>query len=195
MVQPANEARRRKGRRTLILIFLVCAAPFVLGTLAYYFFPTSARTNYGELLPPQPLPDAALQTADGGQLQLSALKGKWIMVQFNEGNCLEPCERKLYNMRQSRLAQGAEAERIERLWLVLDQQPATAATPALYEDMIIARPVDPALMAAFPAQRDVREHIYLIDPLGNLMMRFPPDPDPKKIIKDLQRLLKVSRIG
>lgn len=195
MVQPANEARRRKGRRTLIAIFVVCAAPFVLGTLAYYFFPTSARTNYGDLIPPQPLPDAALRTADGGQLQLSALKGKWVMVQLNEGNCLEPCERKLFNMRQTRLAQGAEAGRIERLWVVLDEDPPAATTPDLYEGMIIARPVDPALTAAFPAQRDVREHIYLIDPLGNLMMRFPPDPDPKKIIKDLQRLLKVSRIG
>lgn len=195
MAQPANEARRRKGRRTLIAIFVVCAAPFVLGTLAYYFFPTSARTNYGDLISPQPLPDAALRTADGGHLQLSALKGKWVMVQLNEGNCLEPCERKLFNMRQTRLAQGAEAERIERLWVVLDEDPPAATTPDLYEGMIIARPADPALTAAFPAQRDVREHIYLIDPLGNLMMRFPPDPDPKKIIKDLQRLLKVSRIG
>ncbi len=194
MAQP-DEARRRKARRYLIAIFAVCAAPFVLGTLAYYFFPTSARTNYGDLLPPQPLPDALLRTADGRELNVSTLKGKWVMVQLNEGNCLEPCERKLFNMRQTRLAQGAEAERIERLWLVLDAHAPSATTPELYEGMLVARPLDSAFVAAFPAERDVREHIYLVDPLGNLMMRFPPDPDPKKIIKDLQRLLKVSRIG
>lgn len=195
MDQAVDETQRRKARRYLLAIFAVCAAPFVLGTLAYYFFPTSARTNYGELITPQLLPAVALRTIDGEQVLLSSLRGKWVMVQWNEGHCAESCERKLYNMRQTRLAQGADAERLERLWLVLDAQAPDVPVPALTEGMIIARADDPVLRAAFPAPRDVREHIYLIDPLGNLMMRFPSDADPKKIIKDLQRLLKVSRIG
>lgn len=191
---PDEATRRRTARRYLLAIFLVCAAPFVLGTLAYYFFPTSAHTNYGELLSPKPLTDIVLTTPGGERSSLAALQGKWLMVQFNEGRCDEACERKLYNMRQSRTAQGREMDRIERVWMVLDGA-APDAPPALYEGSYVAREVPQSFLAQFPTTGDIRQHVYLVDPLGNLMLRFPPNPEPKRIIKDLQRLLRVSRIG
>jgi cytochrome oxidase Cu insertion factor (SCO1/SenC/PrrC family) len=186
-------ARRRKARLQLLLIGAVCAAPIVLGTLAYYFFPPTGHTNYGELLPPRPLPAAALQRLDGEAVPLAALQGKWIMVQLDSGYCEAACERKLYHMRQTRLAQGKDMDRIERLWILLDEE-RPAIDAALTEGAIVAH-APHSLIAAFPAPRDVRDHIYLVDPLGNLMLRFPPRADPRKMIKDLQRLLRLSRVG
>ncbi|MFO7188385.1 MAG: cytochrome c oxidase subunit I [Pseudomonadota bacterium] len=186
--------RRRRARWTLALIFTVSAAPFVLGTLAYYFFPTAARTNYGDLIEPRAVPDVPLTAPGGARATLADLKGKWVMLQFDEARCVEACERKLYYMRQARLAQGKDMGRIERVWVVLDGG-VPEAPAALVEGIYIARSAGRVFVEHFPAPTDVRDHIYLIDPLGNLMLRFPSDPDPKRVIKDLQRLLRVSRIG
>ena len=140
-----------------------------------------APANYGELIPPRALPAR----------RSSELRGKWVLVTFDAAACDAYCERKLYFMRQVRRAQGKDMERIERLWVLTDARQAArraagrdrrhAASPA-------SRP--PTAFRATPA-----DHIYLVDPLGNLMMRFPRDPDPSKMIKDLQRLLKYSRFG
>jgi hypothetical protein len=158
----------------------VCAAPFALGWLAYEYRWISARTsNYGELLKPQPI---------GGAL--ASLRGKWVLVTVDAAACSAACERKLYIVRQVRKAQGKEMERIERLWLLANGGKPRAELLAALEGGHIATP-DAQLLKALPNLAD----IYLVDPLGNLMMRFPAEPDPQKMIKDLQRLLKYSSFG
>jgi len=138
--------------------------------------------NYGTLLPPRP---AALPPAD-------PLKGKWVLVQFDGGACDAGCERKLYFMRQVRRAQGREMARVARLWLVTDKVAPRAEVMAAIEGTVVI----PAPEGAdFPAERSVSDHIYLVDPLGNLMMRFPRDADPSRVIKDIQRLLRASSFG
>jgi hypothetical protein len=163
-------------RLKLALIFLACAAPFPLGWLAYElgWGGDGRGGNYGELMAPRPV---------GGPL--AALKGKWVLVTFDAGSCDSACEKKLYIVRQVRRALGQDAERVERLWVVTD-----AAQPR------------PQLLAAIEGTHVTRselgfrgDNIYLVDPLGNLMMRFPPDPDPSMIIKDLRRLMKYSGFG
>lgn len=172
-----------KPRATLVLIALVCAAPVVLATLAWYFeWSPGNPGNYGELLPPRPLAGAPFDR----------LRGKWVLVTFDRSACDAACEKKLYFMRQTRRAQGKEQGRIERLWLVTDDGRPRAELLAAIEGTHLA-PAPAALTGAFPGNRT--EHIYLVDPQGNLMLRFPRDPDPKGIIKDLNRLLKYSRIG
>lgn len=162
-------------RLKLGLVFLACAAPFVLGWAAYYFgWGAGSSGNYGELIPPR---------AVAGPL--APLKGKWVLVTFDAAACDAACEKKLYVVRQVRRAQGKEAERIERLWVVTD-----AATPK--PELVAA--IEGSHLAAGPLDFQ-GDGIYLVDPLGNLMMRFPREPDPKKMIKDLQRLLKYSRFG
>jgi hypothetical protein len=166
------------ARLKLALIFLACAAPFVLGWLAYEFGWGAGRSgNYGELLEPRPVAGA-----------LAPLKGKWVLVTFDAAACDAACEKKLYIVRQVRRAQGKEAERIERLWMIIDGgKPKPDLVGAIEGSHIAAGELD------FPGKHT--EHIYLVDPLGNLMLRFPPNPDPTKMIKDLQRLLKYSRFG
>jgi hypothetical protein len=165
-------------RNKLLWVALVCAAPVVLGTLAYVLgWSPGAPANYGELIEPRVVPS------------LSELRGKWVLVTFDAAACDAYCERKLYIMRQVRRAQGKEMERIERLWVVTDTGKPRAELLAASEGTRISRSEN----FGFPG--NAADHIYVVDPLGNLMMRFPRDPDPSKVIKDLQRLLKVSRFG
>jgi hypothetical protein len=164
-------------RNKAVLVALVCAAPFVLGTLAYVMGWSPGRPgNYGELLAPRTLSLAPL----------APLRGKWVLVTADAAGCDAYCEKKLYFMRQVRRAQGKDMERIERLWLLSDGGAPRPELLAAIEGTHLARAQDPAFTA---------EHIYLVDPLGNVMLRFPRDPDPSRMIKDLQRLLRYSRIG
>lgn len=163
--------------RKLALIALVCAAPIVLGTAAYLLgWSPGNPGNYGELVAPRATSGAPFV----------ALRGKWVLVSADVGACDAYCERKLYFMRQVRRAQGKDMERIERLWLVSGAGAPRAELLAAIEGTRVVALEDPAF---------ARDHIYLVDPLGNLMLRFPRDPDPSRMIKDLQRLLRYSRIG
>ena len=159
--------------RKIVLIALVCAAPLVLGTLAYVFRWSPGETsNYGELLPPRPVPGIE--------------RGKWVLVVFDAAACDAHCERKLYTIRQLRRAMGKDMDRIERLWVLTDGgKPRAEILPGIEGTRLAAfAPTE------FPG--NARDHIYLVDPQGNLMMRFPRDPDPSKMIKDLERLLKYT---
>ena len=98
-------------------------------------------------------------------------------------------------MRQSRLAQGREMDRIERVWVVLDAAAPSPAVERLTDEVHVVRGQGPNVMAPFPAAESVRDHVYVIDPLGNVMLRFPRDADPRRMMKDISRLLKVSRVG
>ena len=117
------------------------------------------------------------------------------MLQIDSGACGEGCRKKLLYMRQARLAQGKAMDRIERVWLLTDLAAPDGALASEFEGTRIARAGGNAILGEFPAARSRTDHIYIIDPLGNLMLRFPRDPDPWRIVKDLAQLLKVSRIG
>ncbi|HYN13384.1 MAG TPA: cytochrome C oxidase subunit I [Burkholderiales bacterium] len=161
----------------LVLVASICVAPLILGTLAWlYGWSPGSAGNYGELIAPRTLSGPPFD----------ALRGKWVLVSFDAAACDAYCEKKLYFMRQVRRAQGKDIARVERLWLI-------AGTGAPRPELLAAiegTRIVPSADAAFSP-----DHIYLVDPLGNLMLRFPRDPDPSKMLKDLQRLLKYSRIG
>ena len=176
-------------------MFGIAAAPFALAWLAYLYWQPEQRMNHGELIEPRQLPGAPLVTREGESFRLEALRGKWVLVHADSGACADPCRRQLYYMRQVRLAQGANRDRIERVWLLTDDTPPAAELAPLLDGVEVVRAKGSALLAALPAARAPSDHVYVVDPLGNLMLRFPRDPDPKRMIKDLQRLLKVSRIG
>jgi cytochrome oxidase Cu insertion factor (SCO1/SenC/PrrC family) len=151
--------------------------------------------NYGELIEPRLLPDPQLALADGTQFRLSRLRGKWVLVSLDSGRCDERCNRKLLYMRQLRLTQSKDMERIERAWLISDDIAPRPDAVRPYQGTWLVRAAGAGLLELFPAPGAAADHIYLIDPLGNLMMRFPRDPEPGRMIKDLSRLLKASRIG
>jgi cytochrome oxidase Cu insertion factor (SCO1/SenC/PrrC family) len=194
-VPGAAEAGRRRGRRIAIAILAICAAPTVAAWFAYFVWPPQSQGNYGELIDPHPMSDYGLHRPDGGPFQLSQLRGKWVLLTFDSGACGEPCQKRLLYIRQARLAQGKDAGRIERLWMLSDAIKPEGALLAEHPGMHLALVSGSRFVAEFPAARDPADHIYVIDPLGNLMLRFPRDPDPRRLIKDLARLLKASRVG
>jgi ferric-dicitrate binding protein FerR (iron transport regulator) len=192
---PQADERRGHARRVAFLILALCAAPTAAAWFAYFVWPPHSRTNYGELIEPRPLPDPELRRLDGSAYRLSQLRGKWILLQIDSGVCREACRKRLLYMRQARLAQGRDAERIERVWLLDD---AAVPDPALlrdHEGLNVARARNGTFLAEFPHWEGPAGHIYVVDPLGTLMLRFPGDPDERRMLNDLARLLRASRIG
>lgn len=195
----AQERKRSRGRWKLFAVLMVCAAPLILSYLTYYVIKPEGRTNYGALIDPRtrPIPAMASTTLDGRPEKLEQYAGKWIMLKVGGGECLEACQKQLYAMRQWRLMQGKNMDRIERVWVVTDEQPLDTMTIRQYDGMHLLRAPHDTVYKWLPAEQGSTpaEHIYLIDPLGNLMMRFPADPDVRKVYKDIAKLLKASAIG
>ena len=184
-----TSAKPKRSSRTLWLILATCAAPVFASYAAYYFWPPTSHVNYGELIAPHPLPDAALAATDGGTLRLAELKGQWILLMAAPAACDERCRQSLVYMRQVRLAQGKETERIERVWLLTGAGSPDPALLAEHPGLRIAR----AGQSVVPEAYSAPGQIHVVDPLGNLMMRFPADPDPRRMLKDLARLLRHSK--
>lgn len=194
-----DDARRRIGRWKMLAVVAVCAAPLIASYLTYYVIKPQSRNNYGALIDPRqyPIPDLGSSAIDGSPARLEDYKGKWVMLQVDGGDCGETCQNKLLTMRQLRLMQGKEMDRIERVWLVTDRTPIATLLLREYDGTDILRVDAGKLQSWLPADAGTtaRDHIYLIDPLGNLMMRFPKDPDPGKMKKDISKLLRASSIG
>jgi hypothetical protein len=184
--------RPKRSNRTLWLLLAICLAPVLLSSLLYFTWRPTRFVNYGELLAPVPLADVALQRADGGQFRFASLRGKWAMLTVDSGRCEAYCRSKLHHMRQVRLTQGADLDRIERVWLIVDRVVPDAEIDQEYAGMQRVALASPQLLTVLPAPQAVTDHIYLIDPLGNLMMRFPAEADPNRMKKDLAKLLKLS---
>jgi hypothetical protein len=190
----AKPEARRRARLTGLALLGVALAPVVAAVLAYLFWTPAGHVNYGELIAPRPLPEMLLQNLEGRPFNLQQLSRRWVLVHIGSGRCDEQCLKKHFYMRQVRLMQGRNTERVERLWLITDDiRPAPDLLQA-YAGMHVAR-VPRGFVTAFPAPADPADHVYLVDPLGYLMLRFPPDPDPKGMHKDLTRLLRASRTG
>lgn len=183
------------GRLKMLLVFLVCAAPVIASYVSFYFLKPEGRTNYGTLMTVKPLSPSPLALLDGKPFKMGEFKGKWVLLTVDGGACAEACLKKLYNMRQVRLTQGKEMDRIERAWLINDDAALSTMTMREYDGTRMLRAAGSPLLREFPAEQRLEDHIYLIDPLGNLVMRYPKDADPARMKKDLDRLLKYSRIG
>lgn len=200
-MQPDDQkARQQKlGRYKMFAVLAVCAAPLIFSYFTYYVIKPEGRTNYGALIDPRayPIPQLGATSLDGKPAALEAYKGKWIMLQVDGGDCAEACRRKLMDMRQLRLMQGKEMDRIERVWLITDDKPVETIVLREYDGTRVLRVKPEAVTGWLPVEQGTApsDHIYMIDPLGNLMMRFPKNPDPGKMKKDIGKLLKASRIG
>lgn len=190
-----SQPESKKSRIKLLLLFALFALPVAASYIAYYFWTPGGKTsNYGELLPVRMLTGVTSIQASGAAFNLGQFKGKWVMVAFDSGKCDEYCRAKLYTMRQVRTAQGAERDRIQRLWMVTDNVAPAPGLMSDYAGTAVVR-ADKEMSAKFPANGRLEDYIYLVDPLGNLMMRFPKNPNPGAMIKDIKHLLKTSQIG
>jgi cytochrome oxidase Cu insertion factor (SCO1/SenC/PrrC family) len=171
-------------------------APIALSYILFYWGAPSTSVNYGELIKVEKaLPDVTLHKTNGEAFSISQLRGKWVLLVVDSGECGELCREQLYYMRQVRLMQNKKMDRIERVWLIDDDKIPETGIKKDFKGTIFINAQKSELLKEIPAKISQHDHIYMIDPLGNLMMRFPKDIDPAKMAKDIKRLLKVSRIG
>jgi hypothetical protein len=190
--------RTSHGRWKMLLVFLVCAAPVVASYVTYYLIRPEGRRNYGELIEPQrPLPDQATVNLAGHNSTLLALKGQWLLLSVAGGACDEICSRHLYLQRQLRESLGKDKDRLDWVWLIADDAPVPDKLQAALKEAIVLRVPASALsgwLSAAPGHA-LAEHLYVVDPMGNWMLRFPAQlgiADAAQAKRDLERLLRAS---
>jgi cytochrome oxidase Cu insertion factor (SCO1/SenC/PrrC family) len=195
-------------KKRLLLIF-IAALFFVPLIVSFALFQQGWRpigqTNYGSLInPAKPLTDLstlAFETiVDKKPFQLSDLWGKWTLITIAQEDCVKVCQENLYKMRQVRLALNQNAARVRRVLLVSDPTQLTQLDEitTVYAGTLLlsGQPAFSVLTQVLRDSTDGAPHkIYVVDPLGNLMMFYPNDANPSKMLKDLERLLRLSQVG
>jgi hypothetical protein len=194
----ADEQRTRMGRWKMLVVMLVCAAPVLASYFMYYVVRPEGRRNYGELIDPQrPMPALTVSDLAGKPVSLPTLQGQWLLVSVAGGACDAACEKHLYLQRQLRESLGKDKERIDRVWLVSDQAPVREELkPALQQATVLRVPAAQLSQWLSPAQgQQLQDHLYVVDPMGHWMMRFPAGVEigtASKVRRDLERLMRAS---
>jgi len=196
----------RRGRRQLLLLAALFFVPLAIAFWMYYG-PTGWRpsgdASKGDLIDPaRPLAALALTTADGGQTPPDFLRGKWSLVYVGDGLCDDRCRKALYLTRQSRLALNKDMDRVQRVFLVTGRCCDRGFLAQEHPDLVVAR-VDndaaAALLEPFPTYGGVpladAGRIFIVDPLGNLLMSYAPTAPDKALLTDMKKLLRLSHIG
>ncbi|GMR08448.1 MAG: hypothetical protein BMS9Abin26_1453 [Gammaproteobacteria bacterium] len=199
--------QKNRGRQTLILLVAVFSLPVVLAILFYSVdgLKPERTTNAGELITPaRPLVLEGFVDAQARPFSLQNIQHKWTLVYIGDSSCDSICQEKIYLMRQIRWSQGKEMQRIQRLFIVTDKSGMTDTRAIIekYPGMFVAT-ADKPVMDKFVAQFEINGisatttpgRIFIIDPIGNLMMSYGADAPPKGIVSDLIKLLKFSRAG
>ena len=194
------EADRRtaRGRAKMLLVLLVCAAPVIASYFTYFVIRPEGRTNYSELiLPTRAIPDLPLTDLSGAPVRAASLKGQWLLVVVSGGACNARCEKHLWMQRQLRETLGRERDRLDKVWLIIDRaapRPETLqaissglpATVLRVPEAVLARWLEPA------KGEPLDQHMLIVDPMGEWMMRVPADPDPARLKRDIEKLLRAS---
>ncbi|OYU26117.1 MAG: hypothetical protein CFE41_18030 [Burkholderiales bacterium PBB2] len=195
----ADAQRQRGGRLRMLLVLAACAAPVVASYFTFYVIQPRGSA-YSELIHPTVdlPPSLHLQDLQGKPVAAESLKGQWLLTLVQEGDCDEACERRFFMQRQLREMLGKERDKVDKLWLLPEDSPLPK--PELIHALTAGVPVTilrapRAELEAWlkpAAGQTLKDHVYLVDPMGRWMMRSPPQPDPSKLKGDLTRLLKAN---
>ncbi len=206
MTTDRDERAVRRGRRQLLLLAALFFVPLAVAFWLYYG-PTGWRpaggSNKGDLIEPaRPVPAVALPTPDGGTTDPDVLRGKWTMLYVGDGACDERCREALYLTRQSRVALNKDMDRVQRVFLVTGRCCDHEFLRQEHPDLVVGIVEDAAstvVLEPFPAYGDVpvtaAGRIYVVDPLGNLLLSYAADAPDKALLTDVKKLLRLSHIG
>lgn len=191
----SNENLKKTNRRKFLFLLTLMCLPVVVSYGLYFFEYRPESTNYGDLMPIVKVTGKGTNLTDNTILRMKDLHGKWVLVTVDSAErCDEFCKQKLYFMRQVRLVQGKEKHRIERLWLINDNGKPSDELMTEYDGTYFVSAKESEMLGFIDTHETQTRHIYLIDPIGNIMMRFPENVDATKMGRDLKRLLHVSQI-
>lgn len=196
----AGDGRKRtlSGRVKMLLVLLVCASPVIASYVTYFVIRPEGRTNYGTLITPsRSLPALEMRTLTGEPVLGTSLKGQWLLVAVGPSSCDAACEQRLLKQRQLREMLGRESARLDKVWLITDaDDPKPALRTAIESGVPVkALRADRAVLSAWLAPEPgqaLEDHLYLVDPMGEWMMRFPVGADPVRVKRDLNRLMRAS---
>lgn len=196
MDQARQAANSRMGRWKMLAVLLVCASPVIASYFTYYVIRPEGRNSYGQLIDPQrPLPDVRATDGSGRSVSLTSIRDQWLLVSVADSACNAQCEQHLYLQRQLREGLGKDKDRLDWVWL---RTGSTDMSPALQQATATATVLhlqEADLRAWLEPQsgQSLSNHLYVIDPMGNWMMRFPAQAEPAKVRRDIERLLRASR--
>lgn len=199
----AAPAGKRRSLLPLYAVLLLSLAPVIAAAVVYFMpeFRPGETTNYGTLVEPQrPMPPAAelpLATLDGQPFDLNSLKGRWVLAAADGAECPESCARKLFILRNTHASQGKNVERLVRVWFITDDAAVPQKVLDAYQGTVMVR-VDPERLKAYlptGGQESLADPLWVIDPLGNLILRYPAEADAVKFRKDVSKIVYNSRIG
>lgn len=203
-------AKLNKGRITIVLVFLTCALPIAAAFYLYFFNKPEATNNYGTILDPQvSVSTEVFKNINGDNFSMAQVADKWVLVQAISSNCDAVCQNTLYFQRQARASKGKEQGRIARVVFVTDNGPLETMLLRQFPDVHFVRATESQLNSWLPLKQgivgskgsasigSVCDHVFVVDPLGHVMMRFPPNNTLEfdKFRKDISRLLWASNIG
>jgi cytochrome oxidase Cu insertion factor (SCO1/SenC/PrrC family) len=199
-----NEELKVHGKLSLELWALIaaCAFPVVVSWLLYMYpgLLPKQQVNHGELIQPQrPIPALNLHTLHGQEISLSSLNGSWTLVTLSGNSCDKVCQQHIHDLRQIRLALGEDMYHIQRLLVLSDPHPANEFLKLIadYPDMLVVAGNDTAFKDFLSTFESIdatsRKGIYIIDPMGNLMMHYSSDTKAKDILDDMERLLMATK--
>jgi hypothetical protein len=197
-VAQADSKRTSMGRFNMLLVLLACAAPVVASYITYYWVRPEARRNFGELIQPtRAIPSIEVERLDGNKMTLTDLKGQWLLVSVSGAGCDAACQQHLYLQRQILVGLGKERPRTQWVWLVNDKaEVPDTLLPALEEATVLR--IDPKALVQWlqpEANKKLEDHLYMVDPMGEWMMRFPAQLNTEGALKakhDMERLLRAS---
>lgn len=203
-------ATLNKSRMTIILVFLTCALPIVAAFYLYFFNKPDGTNNYGTILDPQvDVSTEVFKNINGDDFTMKQVADKWVLIQAISSDCDQVCQNTMYFQRQARASKGKEQGRIERVVFVTDDGPLETLLLRQFPDVHFVRATESQLKNWLPLEQGivgskgsadigtVRDHVFMADPLGHVMMRFPPNNTLQfdKFRKDVSRLLWASNIG
>ena len=198
---------QRRGRRQLLFLASLFFVPLLLAFWLYYGgsgWRPAGGTNKGDLIDPAvPLPGVTLATPGGTRTSAEFLQGKWTIAYLGDGTCDERCRKALYLSRQTRIALNKDMDRVQRVFLATGPRVDTQFLAAEHGDLLVALLGDDAasnsLLAKFPVLDGVAPaaagRLYLIDPLGNLVLSYSAAAPDKALLTDVKKLLRLSHIG
>ncbi|RQP21577.1 SCO family protein [Piscinibacter terrae] len=191
--------RTASGRLKMLLVLAVCAAPVVASYVTYFVIRPQGRTNYADLITPvREIPASLpLKTLAGEDVKAQSLHGQWLFVVVADAACDALCEKQLYLQRQLRETLGRDKDRMDKVWLIPDagtpRKEVMDAISAVDKPTVLRVPREELSKWLAPADgHRLEEHVYLVDPMGQWMMRAPANAEPTKLKRDLERLLRAS---
>jgi hypothetical protein len=195
----AAQRRTRIGRWKMFGVLALCASPVIASYLTYYVIRPEGRSNYGALIQPSRAIPSNLSLTDvqGRAVAAKSLHGQWLLIAAGPADCGTGCLERQHALRQLRTMLGREKDRLDKVWLVLGEGEVAAELrqPAVQDPSALVLRVRPEEVQAWLQQPDVKaleSHLYVVDPMGEHMMRFPWPMEPGRVKRDLERLLRAS---